>query len=277
MDQLMNFPGMGMPKQNTKQTDSSETVVISTIALIKMVKHAQRGIPVEVMGLCLGSFIDQYTIYITDVFAMPQIGQSDSVESIDEEYQAEMLNQLEKVRVTEKVVGWFHSHPGYHCWLSGVDQKMQQTFEQLNPRCVAIVVDPVNSANGRIELEAFRLTENKLSLSAGPDSRIATSQVGYLRKKDPSSVLHGMGSQFYQMNIQFCQNGAENTITNKISTKKWPELIGGTTVNIIDNMDKILDGIRNNDLIGVEEEAENLLDETVQGDLDLVLRGMMFS
>ena len=41
------------------------------------------------------------------------------------------------------VVGWYHSHPGFGCWLSGVDVNTQQSFEQLNPRAVAVVVDPI--------------------------------------------------------------------------------------------------------------------------------------
>jgi hypothetical protein len=43
----------------------------------------------------------------------------------------------------EMVVGWYHSHPGFGCWLSGVDVNTQQSFEQLNPRAVAVVVDPI--------------------------------------------------------------------------------------------------------------------------------------
>ena len=32
----------------------------------------------------------------------------------------------------EHAVGWYHSHPGYGCWLSGIDvstQKLHQKFE----------------------------------------------------------------------------------------------------------------------------------------------------
>lgn len=28
----------------------------------------------------------------------------------------------------EMVVGWYHSHPGFGCWLSGVDINTQQVF-----------------------------------------------------------------------------------------------------------------------------------------------------
>uniref|UniRef100_A0A095AQS0 26S proteasome non-ATPase regulatory subunit 14 n=1 Tax=Schistosoma haematobium TaxID=6185 RepID=A0A095AQS0_SCHHA len=32
------------------------------------------------------------------------------------------------------VVGWYHSHPGFGCWLSGVDMNTQQSFEALSDR-----------------------------------------------------------------------------------------------------------------------------------------------
>lgn len=41
----------------------------------------------EVMGLMLGEFIDQYTVRCVDVFAMPQSGSSVSVEAVDPVYQ----------------------------------------------------------------------------------------------------------------------------------------------------------------------------------------------
>ena len=43
----------------------------------------------------------------------------------------------------EMVVGWYHSHPGFGCWLSGVDMNTQQSFEALSDRAVAVVVDPI--------------------------------------------------------------------------------------------------------------------------------------
>lgn len=46
------------------------------------------------------------------------------------------------------VVGWYHSHPGFGCWLSGVDINTQQSFEALNARAVAVVVDPIQSVKG---------------------------------------------------------------------------------------------------------------------------------
>ena len=35
---------------------------------------ARAGVPLEVMGLMLGEIIDDYTVKVVDVFAMPQSG-----------------------------------------------------------------------------------------------------------------------------------------------------------------------------------------------------------
>ena len=52
----------------------------------------------------------------------------------------------------EMVVGWYHSHPGFGCWLSGVDINTQQSFEALSERAVAVVVDPIQSVKGKVRL-----------------------------------------------------------------------------------------------------------------------------
>ncbi|KAM0029959.1 putative ubiquitinyl hydrolase 1 [Helianthus debilis subsp. tardiflorus] len=41
------------------------------------------GVPIEVMGLMLGEFVDEYTVRVVDVFVMPQSGTGVSVEAVD--------------------------------------------------------------------------------------------------------------------------------------------------------------------------------------------------
>lgn len=55
---------------------------------------------------------------------------------MDPVFQTNMLEMLKQTGRPEMVVGWYHSHPGFGCWLSGVDMNTQQSFEQLNPRAV---------------------------------------------------------------------------------------------------------------------------------------------
>lgn len=48
----------------------------------------------EVMGLMLGEFVDDYTIRVVDVFAMPQSGTGVSVEAVDPVFQTKMMDML---------------------------------------------------------------------------------------------------------------------------------------------------------------------------------------
>jgi 26S proteasome regulatory subunit N11 len=76
------------------------------------------------MGLLLGEFLDDYTVTVSDVFAMPQTATTVSVESVDPAYQANMIDLLQRVGFkSDVIVGWYHSHPGFGCWLSFVDVK----------------------------------------------------------------------------------------------------------------------------------------------------------
>jgi 26S proteasome regulatory subunit N11 len=99
-----------------------------------------------------------YTVKVVDVFAMPQSGTGVSVEAVDDEFQTAMLEMLKQTGRPEVVVGWYHSHPGFGCWLSSVDCNTQQSFEQLNPRAVAVVVDPIQSVKYVIVLFSALLT-----------------------------------------------------------------------------------------------------------------------
>ena len=58
------------------------------------------------------------------------------MEAVDPVFQTNMLEMLSQTGRKETVVGWYHSHPGFGCWLSSVDMHTQQSFEQLHPRAV---------------------------------------------------------------------------------------------------------------------------------------------
>ena len=50
-------------------------VLFADFTLIFLWKRSGRaGVPMEVMGLMLGEFVDDYTVRVIDVFAMPQSG-----------------------------------------------------------------------------------------------------------------------------------------------------------------------------------------------------------
>ena len=61
-----------------------------------MLKHGRAGVPMEVMGLMLDEFVDEYTVQVIDVFAMPQSGTTVSVESVDYVFQTKMVDMLKQ-------------------------------------------------------------------------------------------------------------------------------------------------------------------------------------
>lgn len=71
MQNAMGGRGRQQEDESVQKTDTAETIHISSLALLKMLKHGRAGVPLEVMGLMLGKFVDEYTIVCTDVFAMP--------------------------------------------------------------------------------------------------------------------------------------------------------------------------------------------------------------
>merc|ERR1711981_404800 len=95
--QMQGGGGGGMAQgAPANKCDTAETIHVSSLALLKMLKHGRAGVPMEVMGLMLGQFVDDYTINCVDVFAMPQSGTSVSVEAVDPVFQTKMLDMLQQ-------------------------------------------------------------------------------------------------------------------------------------------------------------------------------------
>ena len=226
MDRLLGMLGRGgpggpgaMPGADAPVNDTSERIHISSLALLKMLKHGRAGVPMEVMGLMLGEFVDDYTVRVVDVFAMPQSGTSVSVESVDPVFQTKMLDFLQQTNRPEMVVGWYHSHPGFGCWLSGTDVNTQQSFEQLNQRAVAVVVDPIQSVKGKVVLDAFRLINPQLMMM-GQEPRQTTSNIGHLNKASIQALIHGLNRHYYSIAAAYRKNELELKMLMNLRKKK---------------------------------------------------------
>lgn len=208
----------GMTDAN--RDDTKETVYISSIALLKMLKHGRAGVPMEVMGLMLGEFVDDYTVNVVDVFAMPQSGTGVSVEAVDDVFQAKMMDMLKQTGRNQMVVGWYHSHPGFGCWLSSVDVNTQKSFEQLNSRAVAVVVDPIQSVKGKVVIDAFRLIDTG-ALINNQEPRQTTSNAGLLNKANIQALIHGLNRHYYSLNIDYHKTPTETKMLMNLHKEQW--------------------------------------------------------
>ena len=124
----------------------------------------------------------------------------------------------------ETVVGWYHSHPGFGCWLSSVDINTQQSFEQLTPRAVAVVVDPIQSVKGKVVIDAFRLI-NPQTLMMGHEPRQTTSNLGHLNKPSIQALIHGLNRHYYSIGINYRKTGLEENMLMNLHKQVWTEAL----------------------------------------------------
>lgn len=208
------------PAADTPTNDTAETIQISSLALLKMLKHGRAGVPMEVMGLMMGEVVDDYTVKVIDVFAMPQSGTGISVEAVDHPFQVKMCDMLKQTGRPEIVVGWYHSHPGFGCWLSSVDVQTQQSFEMTHPRSVAVVVDPIQSVKGKVVIDAFRSIP-AMAMMSGQEPRQTTSNLGHLNKPSIQALIHGLNRHYYSMAINYRKNQLEEKMLMNLHKKNW--------------------------------------------------------
>ncbi|XP_075591029.1 26S proteasome non-ATPase regulatory subunit 14-like [Dermatophagoides farinae] len=202
------------------QSDTSEKIILSSLALIKILKHGRAGIPMEVMGLMLGEYVDEFTISVVDVFSMPQCGNSVSVESIDPVYQATMLDMIRRVNRPETVVGWYHSHPGFGCWLSGIDISTQESFERLDERAVGLVIDPIQSVKGTVVIDCFRLI-HKSFMFLNLDPRQINSNIGNCARPNVTALIHGLNKHYFSLVISYNRNKLEQNLLLALMKNSW--------------------------------------------------------
>lgn len=241
--------------------DTAETVHISALALLKMLMHGRAGVPLEVMGLMIGEYIDDFTVRVTDVFSMPQTATGQSVEAINPEYQAKMLDKLELVGRTEKVVGWYHSHPGFGCWLSMEDVMTAKSYEQLTPRSVSVVVDPIQSVRGKVVADAFRTIPQEVILMQ-KEPRQTTSNVGFLARPTATALVHGLNRHYYSLPITFRKHEHEIAMLLNVHKKGWDQ--GLRLPPVKEQMKETRDSIRR--LQGLSTQVEKFIQQGLDED-----------
>ncbi|KAK0404714.1 hypothetical protein QR680_017594 [Steinernema hermaphroditum] len=142
----------------TRDPHYFKDVKISALALLKMVIHARSGGNLEIMGLMQGKIEDRSMI-IMDSFALPVEGTETRVNAQAQayEYMTTFTDACQEVGRQDLVIGWYHSHPGYGCWLSGIDVSTQSLNQQFQEPFVAVVIDPIRTISaGKVDIGAFR-------------------------------------------------------------------------------------------------------------------------
>jgi COP9 signalosome complex subunit 5 len=175
------------------------------------------------MGLMQGR-IREGIFLITDCFRLPVEGTETRVNAGDSanEYMIQFTELNERLGSSNDFVcGWYHSHPGYGCWLSGIDVETQFLYQSHQDPFLAIVIDPLKTAlTGRVEIGAFR-----------------TYPRGYNQSKSMSSVAsipaekisdYGIHcNRYYPLEIEFYKSRGDEEVINKVWSQYWSESIAG--------------------------------------------------
>ncbi|KAK3357016.1 JAB1/Mov34/MPN/PAD-1 ubiquitin protease-domain-containing protein [Lasiosphaeria hispida] len=258
-DALYNYDAasnnaIGSKKPWQKDVHYFKTVRISAVALMKMVMHARSGGALEVMGLMQGYVTDNSsggsssagsstpggTLVVTDAFRLPVEGTETRVNAQDDanEYLVEYLRLCrEEGSREENVIGWYHSHPGYGCWLSGIDVSTQHLQQSFNDPFVAVVIDPDRtiSAN-KVEIGAFRTYPESHKAAApsttGEASAGSGSGGGVVGQDGSQSVpvakaedFGAHASKYYALEVEHFKSTLDSRLLELLWNKYWVQTL----------------------------------------------------
>lgn len=193
-------------------------VRISAVALIKMVTHARSGGSIEVMGLMQGKVTQDGEIIVMDSFALPVEGTETRVNAGAEayEYMIQYGESAKQVSRPENVVGWYHSHPGYGCWLSGIDVGTQKENQLYQDPFLAVVIDPNRTISaGAVEIGAFRTYPEDYT---PPDADSSTYQNIPLGKIEDFGVH---AKSYYPLEISHFKSSLDSKLLEALWNKYW--------------------------------------------------------
>jgi len=199
---------------------------VSALALLKMVMHARSGGTLEIMGLLLGK-VDANTMIAMDSFALPVEGTETRVNAQAQayEYMAAYTESAKVVGRPENVIGWYHSHPGYGCWLSGIDVSTQMLNQQFQEPFVAIVIDPVRTISaGKVNLGAFRTYPKGYK---PPDEGPSEYQTIPLSKIEDFGVHC---KQYYSLDVSYFKSSLDHLLLDSLWNKYWVHTLSSSSL-----------------------------------------------
>jgi proteasome lid subunit RPN8/RPN11 len=146
---LQEWPQMAPPRVNGRREGGFQTVIKRTV-LDQIHDHGRSNTEVEICGVLVGSvFQDEFGpyLYITDMIKGDAASQHATQVTFTAETWDHIQNVMDREHVGKSIVGWYHTHPGFDIFLSGMDLFIQDNFFNL-PWQVALVYDPIGEKEG---------------------------------------------------------------------------------------------------------------------------------
>lgn len=179
------------------------------------------------MGLMQGYILPE-TFVVTDAFRLPVEGTETRVNAQDEanEYMVSYLQSCRDAGRMENAVGWYHSHPGYGCWLSGIDVATQD-IQQLSGPFVAVVIDPERTISaGKVDIGAFRTFPKGYKPPARGDEggNSDNDDGGDEYQTIPLYKAEDFGayaSQYYSLDVSHFKSSLDSNLLSLLWNKYW--------------------------------------------------------
>jgi proteasome lid subunit RPN8/RPN11 len=135
-----------MSKTTKVKIKVQPTVVIESEVARKIRQHARSSMKAEVCGVLIGSTDDERTVVDACIHGV-NAAQGGAHVTFTQDTWEHIYKIKDKDYPDDKIVGWYHSHPGFGVFLSEHDLFIQENFFS-SPRQVAWVYDPHTDEEG---------------------------------------------------------------------------------------------------------------------------------
>eukprot|EP01126_Amoeba_proteus_P019022 TRINITY_DN1971_c0_g1_i19.p1 TRINITY_DN1971_c0_g1~~TRINITY_DN1971_c0_g1_i19.p1 ORF type:complete len:196 (-),score=33.43 TRINITY_DN1971_c0_g1_i19:405-992(-) len=156
----------------------------------------------------------------------------------DYEFMVQYTTAAEQIGKLEPVVGWYHSHPGFGCWLSGIDVKTQGNNQKYQDPYVAIVVDPKRTlSSGKVEIGAFRCWPDR------PDFVVPDSYKLTIPKGGKGDFEFGAyADKYYKLKVSVFKSSLDAKLLESLWTKYWVKTLSVSRNLLVCFMNYLPDG-----------------------------------
>jgi proteasome lid subunit RPN8/RPN11 len=145
LDITLNYPEQISDRVNLDVISDKVHVRIKKMAKDLIDEYAASNIKKELGGVLIGNYKqinDHYYVYIEAILKANYTDASKSEIKFTHQTWEDIDRKKDQYYPNKKIVGWFHTHPGFGVFLSDYDLFIQENFFKLAFQ-VAYVVDPV--------------------------------------------------------------------------------------------------------------------------------------
>jgi len=172
---------MAKPAKVKVRVSTQPVVVMESEVARQIRQHARSSMKAEVCGILIGS-TEHERMTVEACIQGINAAQGGAHVTFTQDTWEHIYKTKDKDYPDQKIVGWYHSHPGFGVFLSEHDLFIQQNFFS-NPQQVAWVYDPHTDEEG-----CFGWVGDKIE-------KLTAIRVGYLQNIDPNAS--GAGANDY--------------------------------------------------------------------------------